>query len=203
MIPKNCLVSDIWLKCLLSSEAEGHDYVIYPVPKWKQLGACHLNRVQLAAGQVGSWEHSSWKWIAGYVQTGNVSWSWDLIMTDSLDVKNVTSLHFKTVHMCFLACLPSSYKPYKALISIHWKCCIYLPNIMIIRVLCTEESLNENMESHDLKPNYPGCSKKEVQAETSLSLHPSRGVNVTYYFPDNEWTGSCETPTPPGSSLGN
>lgn len=57
---------------------------------------------------------------------------------------------------------------------------------MIIRVLCTEESLNENMESHDLKPNYPGCSKKEVQAETSLSLHPSRGVNVTYYFPDNE-----------------
>lgn len=50
---------------------------------------------------------------------------------------------------------------------------------MIIKVIHTEESLNENMKSHDLKPNYPGCSNKEVQAETTLSLHPSLDVNVT------------------------
>ena len=42
-----------------------------------------------------------------------------------------------------------------------------MPNIMIIKVIRTEQSLNENMKSHDLK---------EVQAETSLSLHPSRDV---------------------------
>lgn len=50
---------------------------------------------------------------------------------------------------------------------------------MIIKVIRTEESLNENMKSRDLTPNYPGCSNKEVQGETSLSLHPSPGVNGT------------------------
>jgi len=50
---------------------------------------------------------------------------------------------------------------------------------MIVRVTCTEKSLNENMKNHDLKPNYPDCSNKEFQAETSLSLHPSPDVNVT------------------------
>ena len=127
MITKNRLVSELRLRCLVSSEAEGHDYVIYPVPKWKQLGACHFNS-QGPAGNWTGWELETQlmamnSWVRA--NRGGVSWSWDLITTDSLDMNNVTSLRFKTVHMCFLACLPLSYKPCKALISAHWKCCIH------------------------------------------------------------------------------
>lgn len=54
-----------------------------------------------------------------------------------------------------------------------------MPNIMIIKVIRTKESLNENMRSHDLKPNYAGCSNREVQAEISLSVHPSLDGDIT------------------------
>lgn len=54
-----------------------------------------------------------------------------------------------------------------------------MPSVMIIKVIYTKEKLNENMKSHDFKPNYPGCSNKEVQAEMFLSLHPISDVNLT------------------------
>lgn len=46
-------------------------------------------------------------------------------------------------------------------------------------VICTEESPNENIKSHDLKPNYLGCRDTEEHAESSLSLHFTLNVNVT------------------------
>lgn len=46
-------------------------------------------------------------------------------------------------------------------------------------VICTEESPNGNMKSHDLKPNYLGCRDTEEHAESSVSLHLALNVNVT------------------------
>lgn len=54
-----------------------------------------------------------------------------------------------------------------------------MPNIMITKVIHTEESLNENMRSRGLKSNYTGCSNREVQAETSLGVHPSLDGDIT------------------------
>lgn len=80
---------------------------------------------------------------------------------------------------------------------------VYMPNIMISTIISTEESLNENMKSHDLKANYLGCGNTDIHAESSQPSPLPECKYNTYYFPDNERTSCCETATHPGSFLGN
>lgn len=61
-----------------------------------------------------------------------------------------------------------------------------MPNIMISTIISTEESLNENMKSHDLKANYLSCGNTDIHAESSQPSPLPECKYNTYYFPDNE-----------------
>lgn len=192
MIAQNCPVHELWLRCLFSAAA-GEDYVIYPVPKWKQLGACHLNS-QVPGGSWMCWELGT---LAGYMQAEDCWQESGFDHNRVIGHGQCTVPSFQTLRVRFLA------HAFLCRTNLTRLWASYVPDIIIIKVICAEENLNETWRAITFSQIIQAAAIKIFrQWHPSAFVQPGCGGN-TCYFSDYESTVYCETVTPPGSSLGN